>query len=818
MHGLLRELRFTLRQLRRSLAFSAAALFTLALCIGANIVMFSVVRDVLLRMPEYAQPQQLVVVRENVLAGQASNMDMPVNANHFLYWQQHAKSFQGLAALTCYSMPLGSSDQPEQIGVAQHTANLFSLLGVKPLLGRTLLPAEEQPGHYVVLLTEGLWRRRFAADPNIVGRAIPLDGRPYTVIGVLPASFTLPNPEVLSSFHGATSHGNSHSVEAFIPFGWTAERLAEIEGDHNYFGLGRLKPGVSIAQATAEMNTLQHAIGRQTPDHTDFTASLISLQQYLTGSSRSSLLMLFAAVATVLLIGCINITNLLLARAAGREHEAAVRSAMGASPAQLMRSAIAEPLLLSAAGCVLGLLFATVALPSIAHALPTDLPLLRPLRMDATLVSFAVGASLVCALLCGLLPAIRFIRNHPQQALRSASRNASESAGGKQVRRALVVGEVAASVTLIVLAGMFLLSLYRLLHVDRGFTTEHVIAADVVLPHEQYGQPQAREAFYERSLARLRQLPGVRSAGVISVVPLEGFGWGDLISLPADTRPLFAKPLAEFRWLSPGYFETMQIPLVAGRFFTQDDLGKNVAVISQHAAQVAWHGQNPIGQFFRRGNPDEKPIQVIGVVGDVRTEDLSKQPPAMVYLPLTYRSNQSGSFVVRTANDPTAMSGAIRKAIWSIDDQVPVPEVRTMATIVDGSLAARNFQLHLLLAFAACALVLAALGIYGVVAYSALQRTRELGVRIALGAQPAQIYRLILQDGVAPVFIGALAGIALAVLAARAISGLLFGVGSFNLVIAIGAAAVLLIVGGLASLIPAVRATRIDPVQALRAE
>ncbi len=812
MHGLLSELRFTIRQLRRSPAFSAAALFTLALCIGANIVMFSIVRNVLLRMPDYVQPQQLVTLREQIHAGPDSFNDLPVNANHLLYWRQHAKSFQGFAAIGTESLPLGGS-QPEQIGVAQHTANLFSLLGVQPILGRTLLPAEEQPGHDVVLLTEGLWRRRFAADPNIVGRAIPLDGRPYTVVGVLPASFALPSTELLGSFRGT-----SHALEAFVPFGWTADQLSEIEGDYNYFGIARLKPSVSIAQAAAEMNTMQQAIARQTPDRLSIGISVIGLQQYLTGSSRSALLMLLAAVATVLLIGCVNITNLLLARAASREHESAVRSAMGASPAQLVRSAVAEPILLSIGGCLLGLLLATLALPSIAHALPTTLPLLHPLRIDTPLVLFALGASLVSALLCGLLPAIRFVRNHPQQALRAESRTASESASGKRIRRALVIGEVAASVTLVVLAGMFLLSLYRLLGVDRGFATEHVISANVVLPDKQYGQPAQREAFYQRSLDRLRQLPGVRSAGVVSVLPLEGDRWGDLISLPTDTRPLFARPAASFRWLSPGYLETMQIPLISGRFFTKDDLGRNVAVISQHAAQIAWHGQNPLGQFFRRGDPDDKPFQVIGIVGDVRAVDLSKDPPAMVYVPITYRSNNTGSFVVRTANDPASMSDAIRKAIWSIDGQVPVPEVRTMDAIVNGSLAARNFQLHLLLAFAACAIVLAALGIYGVVAYSALQRTRELGIRIALGAQPAQIYRLILEDGVTPVLLGTVAGIALAGLAARAISGLLFGVGSFNIGIAAAAAAVLLLTGGLASMLPAMRATRIDPVQALRAE
>ena len=812
MQGLLSELRFTMRQLRRSPAFSAAALFTLTLCIGATVVMFSIVRNVLLRLPDYAQPQQLVVLRENISAGPDSFGDLPINANHLRYWQAHAQSFQGFAALSGMSVPLGG-DQPEEIGVAQHTSNLFSLLGVQPMLGRALLPVEEQPGHDVVILTEGLWRRRFAADPNIIGRAIPLNGRPYFVVGVLPSSFDLLDTRLATG-----SSSTSHPIEAFVPFGWSAEQLAEVEGDHNYFGIARLQPGVSIAQAAAEMKMLQQAIGRQTPDHVALSINLFGLQQYLTGGSRNSLLMLLAAVITVLLIGCVNITNLLLARAASREHEAAVRSAVGASTAQLLRSVIAEPLVLCAGGCLLGLAFAALTLPYLANALPSTLPLLHPLRIDAQMVLFAVGASFLSALLCGLLPAARFVRNHPQQALRCEGRTASESAGGKRLRRSLVVAEVAASVSLVVLAGMFLLSLYHLLRVDRGFTTQHVISASVVLPDKQYSAEGSREGFYQRSLERLRQLPGVRSVGVISVLPLDGDSWGDMISALGDTRPLYSRPVAHFRWMSPGYFETMQIPLLAGRFFTDADHGRSVAIISRSAAEIAWPGQSAIGKRFTRGDPDEKPLEVIGVVGDVRTLDLGTAPPRMVYVPTWYRARGGGVFVLRTANDPAAMADPIRKAIWSIDAQVPVPEIRTMETVVDGSLAARSFQLHLLLAFAACALILAALGIYGVVAYSALQRTRELGIRIALGAQPAQIYRLILEDGVTPVLLGAIAGIALAVLAARAISGLLFGVGSFNIGIAACAALILLVTGGLASLLPAIRATHIDPVQALRAE
>jgi predicted permease len=813
VYELLSELRFSLRQLRRSPVFSLAALLTLTLCIAANVAMFSVLRNVLLRLPAYAEPQRLVVVREAIQGTQLADNDLPVNANHLGYWQAHAQSFEGFAALAPESLPLGGGAQPEQIGVAQHTGNLFSLLGVQPQLGRTLLPSEERPGHDVVLLSDGLWRHRFGADPAILGRSIPLDGRPYTVIGVLPADFALPSPGLI-----ATVRGTSQPIQAFVPFGWDAERLTELEGDHNYFGIARLKPGASLEQATAEMNSMQQAIGAQTPDHLHLSATLIPLQQYLTGGSRRSLLMLFAAVATVLLIGCVNITNLLLARAASREHEAAVRAALGASSLQLLRSAMAEPLLLCIGGCLLGLSAAAVALPWLAHILPAGLPLLHPLRVDASVVAFAVGASLLCGLLSGLLPGLRFTKSSPQRALHAESRTASEAAGGKRLRRSLVIAEVAASVALVVVAGMFLLSLSRLLHVDRGFAAEQVVSASVVLPSQQYSTPAAREAFYRQALDHLRQLPGARSAGVVSVLPLDGDRWGDLISVPGDTRPVFSRPDASFRWTSSGYLETLRVPLLAGRLFTDDDLGRNVAVISRRAAQAAWPGQSALGKTFRRGLGEGDPITVIGIVADVHAVDLSKAPPAMVYVPLTFRSDRTGSFVLRASTDPAALADAIRRALWSVDAQVAVPEVRTMETIVNGSLAARNFQLHLLLAFAGSALVLAALGIYGVVAYSAMQRTREIGIRIALGAQRAQIYSLVVQDGVTPVLIGTIVGVAISALAARAMERLLYGVGSFNMSIACAAIGILLVIGGLASLLPARRATRIDPVRALRAE
>jgi predicted permease len=371
---------------------------------------------------------------------------------------------------------------------------------------------------------------------------------------------------------------------------------------------------------------------------------------------------------------------------------------------------------------------------------------------------------------------------------------------------------------LVVLAGLFISSLLKILHVDRGFQSEHVLSAQVVLPSKQYGDAATRNAFYERALQSLRMLPGVQSAGTISVLPLNGDNWVDIISKTGDTRPLWQKPDARFRWISSGYFETLHVPLIAGRFLSEEDKGKNVAIVSQHAAQMVWPNQNPIGQHFMRDDPNEAPMEVIGVVGDIRTLDLSQAAPRMVYVPYWIRSRDAGSFVIRTSNDPASMSSAVRKAIWSIDAQIPSPEVRTMDVVVNGSVAARRFQMHLLLTFAISALLLAGLGIYGVVAYTALERTREIGIRTALGAQTGDVYRLILFEGITPVLAGTVLGVGLAFLAGRMTASLLFEVRPYDPLVTGLSCAILIAVGILACLLPAWKATKIDPIRALRYE
>jgi predicted permease len=814
MTGIAQDLRYALRQLRKSPGFSSVAIVTLAVGIGATTIIFSVVLDVLLRPLLYPAPEQLVVIRENISAPNREWTDLPVNANHLTFWRQRNRSFGSIAAMLPSSVPIGGGTETEEIGVAQATCNLISTFGFQPRVGRSLTEEDERPGHNVVVLTDGFWRRRYASDPAIVGKTVPLDGIPYLVIGILPPEFTLPESRAV----GGVS-GTDKPIEAFIPFGWTDEQLQQIEGDHDYFAIARLRDGVPIAHANTELNALQGQISQQMPDHANLSVTLIPFQEYLVGSSRRGLLLLLASVSGLLFIACINLTNLLLARSAGRTHESGVRIALGASHLQVMRHALMEPLLLAGCGGFSGMLLARFGLPLFVHRVPWDLPGLVHVRVDFSVLSFSLGISLLAAIACGVLPAWRSAHSAPQNELHAESRTASESRASKRVKQVLIVAEAAASVTLVLLSALFITSLVKLMHVDRGFQTEHVVSATVMLPGGQYGDSaDARNSFYERTLDRVRRIPGVSNAGVVSILPLDGSGWDDLITKTGDTRPAWQRPGGHFRWISPGYLETLDVPLLAGRFFTEADRGRNVALISERAARTVWPNENPVGQRFTRFDPSDPPFEVIGVVGDIRTIDLAQAPPRMVYVPYWYRSRTEAALVLRSTVDPSVLAGTIRKAITEIDPQVAVPSIRTMDDVVDASVAARRFQMQLLVTFAICALLLAALGTYGVVAYSVVQRTQEIGIRMALGANRGDVYRMILAEGITPVLIGAITGVVLASIAGRIISNLLFEVRATNPLIAAISCAILIVVGVVASLLPAAKAAIVEPMNALRAE
>jgi predicted permease len=740
-----------------------------------------------------------------------------MNANHFVNWQQNSRDIQSMAVMENQSMPLGLGGHPLQVDVVRATPGIFSVLSTAPRLGRAFTPQEAQPGReHVVVLMNDLWRTEFHRDAAILGRTITLNGFPYTVIGVMPSSFHLP---VIQTIAGPGAD-RGKPVGGLVPMAFSKDQLEEAMGDFNYFGLARLKPEVSVAQTSAEINALQHTISASLPadEKGALSAVLTPFQEALVGNNRTPLLILLAAVAGLLLVGCVNITNLLLSRAAGRQQQLAVAAALGASRREMVRMAMRETALLAIFGGALGILLAAVLVPLMQRYLPAALDFRGPLHLDWAGAACALLLAIIATLLAGGAPAWMSSRTQPQEVLHSESRLASESRASKRFRRILIAIEVAVSVALVLMTGLLIASLIRLMNTHRGFEADRVLTATIDLPSKSYDNLQSRAPFYKQVLERLQQLPGTKDAGLISQLPLAGDTWIDMIRIPGDTRPIFHLPTEHFRWISPGYFNAIHLPLIAGRFLSESDQGKNYALISQFTAQTMWPGKDPVGQIFERGGMSEVRFTVIGVVADARTVSLAKPDPMLVYVPYWYRCDSTAGLLVRTQQDPAAMANAIRKAIWSVDPEVSVPTVRSLGGIVADSVANRRFEMDLLLLFAISALLLAGLGVYGVVTYSVVQRQREIGLRFALGAQRASIYRLVLRDGLTPVLIGAAAGIAVAFGFARVIASLLFEVSPYNPVIVVAAVSVLITVGAAACLLPARRAAAVDPMHALRAE
>jgi predicted permease len=815
---LLQDIRYALRQLRRSPGFTLTAVLTLALGIGATTAIFTVVFDVLLAPLPYTQPEQLMVMEEEVAEFQDMYPTLPMNAHNFTFWQQNSRSFQSMAVMDESAVPMGASNAPQKIGVLSATPGIFSVLEVSPSLGRAFTPDEAQPGRdRVAVLMDGLWRRQFHADPAILGKTVTLNGFSYTVIGVMPESFHLPHTQHFASADAS----RPQPVEALLPMAFTAQQLQERIGDFNYFGLARLKPGVTLAQASAEINGLQRTItaSLSANEKGSLSAVLTPFQQELVGDNRKPLLILLAAVAGLLLVGCVNITNLLLAHAAGRRRQIAVAAALGASRIGLMRMALCETALLAAVGGALGILLAAVLVPALQHYLPAALDFRGPLHLDRAGCGIAVLLATLATLLAGAAPAWMVSRTGPQAVLHSDAKLASESRDSKRMRRVLVGIEVAVSMTLVLMTGLLTTSLFRLMHVERGFQPEQTVTATIELPRNSYPNKQARMAFYREALRRLAELPGVERSASISVLPLDGDFWHDMIRVHGDARPFTQLPSENFRWASPGYFESIRPPLVAGRYLTDSDEGKSYALVSELTARTLWPGKNAVGQQFNRaGDDDEPPFTVIGVVANARTISLAAPDPMMVYMPYWYRCDLSGGLLVRTHQTPAAISDTLRKTIWSIDPSVPIPAIRALGGVVEDSVATRRFEMDLLLLFAVSALLLAGLGVFGVVNYSVVQRQREIGLRLALGAQRGTIYRLTLCDGMMPVIAGAAVGIAVSFGFARVIGSLLFEVSPYNSCITAGAFCVLVAVGAAACWLPARHAASIEPMQALRSE
>ncbi|MFY9727926.1 MAG: ABC transporter permease [Bryobacteraceae bacterium] len=812
MAELFSDVRYAVRVLARNPGFAAVAILTLALGIGGNTAIFTIFDGVLLRPLPFREPQRLAAINETIPKFAYLAPTFPVAADHFLKWRKQAHSFDQIALSQEIEMNLTSNGEPVRVSAGRVSAALFPLLGIQAKLGRTFRQEEDKLGNdRVVVLSDRLWSSRFQRDPAIVGRKIILDGNPYEVIGVLPAGVQLPKTSQVQSLAVPGDY-----AQLWKPLGLRVDEIQAL-GDFDFGCIARLAPGVSFERANAELNAIQDGIGRTLPEKIALLANVVPLQRQITGGTRASLVLLLAAVGAVLLIVCVNLANLLLARAAARRRELAVRLAIGAGAGRILRQMLTESLLLASLGGALGVAVAAWTLRVMLAGAPVDLPRIGEVHLDWRVLSFALAVTVLSGLLFGALPAWRATRTDPQTALQAGGRSTMGRHGGR-VRRALIAVEVALSAACLVTGGLLLHSFSRVMQVDKGFRTERTLTVTLSLPWTRYRDRQHQSQFIRPLLDRVAALPGVTDVGTSNVLPLSGEGNNNVVMPEGANWPIVERPLADQRSVNPGFFRTMGIPLLSGRMFQDSDRERLVAVISAALARRLWPGENALGKKIVNGDDTDHPIEVVGMVGDVRGVSLTKTPNPTMYRPYWQRFQSNVGLVVRTGSAPAALAGAIRHEIRRLDPEMPVPAFQTLDQLVDESVAQRRFQLELVLLFAVAALALAAVGVYGVVAQLVSQRTNEIGIRMALGAHAGDVRRMVLLEGLGPVAAGLAAGFAAALLAGRLVSGLLFGVRATDPLTFGAVAAVLLAAALAACLIPARRATRIDPLEALRYE
>jgi len=816
MNGLTQDLRYAVRQLRKNSMMTVVAVTTLSLGIAATTVIFSVVNGVLLQPLQYHHPQQLYVVREIVPELSQTYPSFPANLASFRIWQHECHSFNDVAIVKAEGMTLTGYGDPEQISGGKASANLFDVLGIRPALGRTFLPQEDNPGNdHVVVLTYPFWHERLQGDPTIVGRTITLDGMPFQVVGVLPASFRYPkNFGPLAEF--------PPRVDYFKPLGLDAAQWSPF-GDFDFAAIARLKPGISAAQALAELNVVQSNIAKSHHVGLSLRAQLIPLESQVVGPARIGLLLLLAGVGAVLLIVCLNLANLFLVRVPGRLREAGIRTALGASRSRLVRQMLTESTLLAVLGGTAGIALAYYGVHLLIAVAPSNLPRIDEVQIDARVMWFSAAISILTGIGFGALPSWTLTRSDPQQALKAGATTVTDSRTSRRLRTSLVGFEVGLGTLLLALAGLLTLSMVRLLDVDKGFTTEHVVAADITLPPGLYLQKDRKRAFFENVLARVHAVPGVTTAAWISRLPLQGQEQVDNIVVPGRPIPEAQTPLANYRFVTPEYFRTLDIPLLKGRPLELTDAQRHVAVISESVAKSVWPGEDPIGKQFRPGGDPQWPTaEVVGVVGDIRTVALDESPGLMIYQPIGPGSPKwwggRASLVVRSTLAPASLSSAVRDAIHRADVGVPIVDLRPMTEIVSQSVSIRRFELALASLFGMFALALAALGIYGVVGYSVASRRQEMGIRTALGARSSDLRSLVLFEGMLPVTVGWAGGILAAVAAGSLMRSLLFSVTPHNPATIACVSAVVLATAALACYIPARRAAKVNPMVALRYE
>jgi len=807
LDDLRRDVRFGLRSLRRSPAFTVVALLCLALGIGANAALFSVLNAVLLRPLPYPQPERLVRVYET---WGEKGLTGSVSVPNYHDWMEQSTAFETLAAWQPASRNLQEGGNAERIRTVEATPNLFRMLRARPLRGRVFSPGQDESGRsQAVVIGEPLWRRRFGADPSLVGRAIQLDGSPYLVIGILPAA---------ASFPPLTREGvDAWLVRAANP------RMDSSRGSHFLAVTGRLKPGVSLKQASAQLEQIAARIARTYPEQqAGRSVQLMGLRESLVGKTpRTALLILLGAVFLVLLIACANVANLLLARAAVRQREVAVRLALGASRSRLVRQLLVESLVLALGGALLGLLLARWALAVLTPLVRVALPLSGGVPLDGRVFLFLLAVAAFSGVAFGLVPALQAARGEVRGGLVEGGR--TTSGGGQQrFRNGLVVAEIALSLVLLVGAGLLLRGFLKVSGTEAGFVSQGVLTAHVAVPTST---PRVVPRFYRPLLERVRALPGVRSAAVISMLPIQE-AWTNA-SYNVEGRPvppLPQQPVAEIRMASPGFFNALGIPLLRGRDFTERDgeKGLNLAVVNEVLVRQQFPGENPLGRRIIMGG--DMKLEIVGVVGAVHQAGLDQAPLAEVYLPYAGAEGDYGellgdaALVVRTAGAPGGLTPGVRRAVRAVDPGVPIYKVLTMDQVISDSLASRRLNLWLLALFAGIALALSAAGLYGVISYLVAQRTREIGMRMALGAQTRDVIGLVMRQGSRLTAAGIAAGLLGALALTRWLESLLDGVSSRDPLTFTGIAALLVAVALLASWLPARRAARVEPIVAIRNE
>jgi len=815
MHTFLQDVRFSIRTLRKSPGFALTSVLTLGLGIGSVTSVFSVVNSVLLKPFAFHDPARLVVLREIALT--RNEPPGPDNYRHYLNWKTNSKTLTDAAIFRNRSYSVSAdSDHPNLVDGLEISPNLFSVLGVQPVLGRSFLPAEAGEGrNQEVILSWRAWQKYFHGDPDAIGHTLHISGIPQTVVGIAPPDFSFPR---MNEMWTAVSQSGEHSYEIFKPL---VPDMSE-SGDYNYLVLGRLQAGVSLTQAQTELNGLQQAYLRTVP-HTfaDTTVLAEPLMQEVAGRVSTALWLLLAAVGAVLLIGCVNLANLQLARAVNREREVAVRAALGASPGRLVSSALMDSLLLAVLGGGLGVFLSFIGVRLFVAAAPASLPRLNEVHVNWLALLAAAGLSILTALLFGLLPALRSIRVDPQRAMQANPARVANTREGQRTRHLLVGGELACTVVLLVLTGLLVRSLSRLLLQQRDFDATHITLAGVSLGTPRYGNsPEeagaVRASFIDHALADLSRLPGVESVAMTSEMPIAGETWVSSIVRADHPLPAGQEPNANIRWVSPSYASTLKIPLLAGRDLQPADQNHPTnALISEQAARAAWPGEDPVGRTFEVSG--ETNFTVVGVVADARINDL-KRTASMVYVPYWQNPWWRAFFFIRSPQPASALADSIRRTIWNVDPQVAIPTLKSLDDQVNSSVATERFQATLLSGFGIAALLLSVLGVYGVLAYSVSLRQQEFGIRLALGSDKTALTRLVLRQAAVPVVGGVIAGLVLASAATRWIGSLLYETKAADPAVIFASIAVLLVAASFAALLPARRAALVDPMRTLRAD